>query len=160
MDAVYTIGVYGFDEGRFLDTLRANGIDLLVDVRRRRGVRGREYAFANSARLQASLADAGIRYAHVLGLAPDNETRGVQYAADDAQGIGKRNRTVLSDGYVRLYRERTLDPFAWDELDAVVAESRRPALLCVEASPDACHRGMVAAEYARRRGVATLHLTP
>ena len=50
-----TIGVYGFDGESFLQRLRHADVRLLLDVRQRRGVRGPEYAWANSRRLQAAL---------------------------------------------------------------------------------------------------------
>jgi hypothetical protein len=49
--AVATIGVYGWTLGRFLEALQDADVGLLVDVRQRRGVRGREYAWANARRL-------------------------------------------------------------------------------------------------------------
>ena len=55
-----TIGVYEFDGDTFLQRLVQADVRLLLDVRQRRGVRGPEYAWANSLRLQAALADAGI----------------------------------------------------------------------------------------------------
>src|SRR5919106_275903 len=61
---VVTIGVYGFDQAAFLAALARARVKVLLDVRQRRGVRGSEYAWANSARLQAALADAGIEYRH------------------------------------------------------------------------------------------------
>jgi uncharacterized protein (DUF488 family) len=48
---VATIGVYGWTLERFLDALHETDVGLLVDVRQRRGVRGREYAWANAGRL-------------------------------------------------------------------------------------------------------------
>jgi hypothetical protein len=39
---VVTIGVYGFTVDRFLTALREAGVDALLDVRQRRGVRGSE----------------------------------------------------------------------------------------------------------------------
>jgi len=57
---VVTIGVYGFTVDRFLTALREAGVDALLDVRQRRGVRGSDYAWANSQRLQGALAGAGI----------------------------------------------------------------------------------------------------
>ena len=56
---------------------------LLLDVRQRRGVRGPEYAWANSKRLQAALAEAGIAYEHRPELAPTTAMRKLQYAEDD-----------------------------------------------------------------------------
>ena len=80
-----TIGVYGFDGESFLRRLREANVRLLFDVRQRRGVRGPEYAWANSRRLQAALADAGIAYEHHPELAPTTELRQLQYAEDDRQ---------------------------------------------------------------------------
>jgi uncharacterized protein (DUF488 family) len=93
---VATIGVYGFTADTFLDALRAAGVRRLVDVRQRRGVRGPEYAWANSARLQTALAEAGIGYEHRKDLAPTTELRQLQYAEDARQGEGKRSRTKLA----------------------------------------------------------------
>ncbi|MBB4940042.1 uncharacterized protein (DUF488 family) [Streptosporangium album] len=65
-----TIGVYGFGGESFLQRLRHADVRLLLDVRQRRGVRGPEYAWANSRRLQAALAQARIAYEHHPELAP------------------------------------------------------------------------------------------
>src|SRR5205809_464882 len=59
-----TIGVYGFDCDSFLAALRAARVLSLLDVRQRRGVRGPEYAWANSRRLQTALSAAAIAYEH------------------------------------------------------------------------------------------------
>ena len=92
MPTVATIGVYGFTAETFLRRLQAAGVGLLLDVRQRRGVRGPEYAWANSARLQRMLAEAGIEYRHHKELAPTTELRQLQYREDDRQGVGKRSR--------------------------------------------------------------------
>ena len=60
-----TIGVYDWSLETFLDRLREAEVRLLLDLRQRRGVRGPLYAWANSKRLQAALADAGIAYEHL-----------------------------------------------------------------------------------------------
>jgi uncharacterized protein (DUF488 family) len=85
---VATIGVYGADLGSFLAMLRAAGVTAVIDVRQRRGVRGREYAWANAQRLQAALAQAGIDYVHRKDLAPTTALRHLQYAEDDRRGVG------------------------------------------------------------------------
>ena len=64
MHHLVTIGVYGFTAQTFLDRLREADVAQLLDVRQRRGVRGSDYAWANSARLQAALAEADIEYRH------------------------------------------------------------------------------------------------
>jgi len=100
---VFTIGVYGFSAATFLAELRRAKVPRLLDVRQRRGVRGAEYAWANSRRLQAALADAGIAYEHRPELAPTTELRELQYAEDARQGVGKRSRRTLAREYVSRY---------------------------------------------------------
>ena len=89
MASIATIGVYGFDRDSFLAALADAGIDLLLDVRQRRGVRGSEYAWANARRLQAALAEAGIGYTHLKELAPTTELRELQYREDDQARRGQ-----------------------------------------------------------------------
>src|ERR671914_1836337 len=114
-----TIGVYGFDGQSFLQRLRQADVRLLLDVRQRRGVRGPDYSWANSARLQRALAAADIAYRHLKELAPTTELRQLQYREDDRQGVGKRNRIVLAPEYAVRYTREILDPF---NLSALVAE--------------------------------------
>jgi uncharacterized protein (DUF488 family) len=135
-------------------------VRLLLDVRQRRGVRGPEYAWANSKRLQAALADAGIGYCHHPELAPTTELRQLQYAEDDRQGVGKRSRTGLALAYRERYTHEILDHA---DLDAVVAElpdSGAGALFCVERDPEACHRSLVAERIEAVYGIAVEHLRP
>src|SRR5512135_2099011 len=65
-----TIGAHGWNEAAFFQALVAAGVDTFCDVRQRRGMRGHDYAFANSQRLQAKLGDLGIGYVHRRDLAP------------------------------------------------------------------------------------------
>jgi uncharacterized protein (DUF488 family) len=157
---VATIGVYGATAEVFLDCLREADVGLLVDVRQRRGVRGSDYAWANSVRLQATLAEAGIEYSHHRELAPTTELRQLQYREDDRQGVGKRSRTQLA----REYRERYVaEILNRADLDAVMAElpiDRAAALMCVERDPEACHRSLVAERLAAEYGVRVIHLRP
>ena len=51
---IATIGVYGWTLESFLAALHVANVRVVLDVRQRRGVRGPEYAWANSARLQAA----------------------------------------------------------------------------------------------------------
>ena len=111
IEKIVTIGAYGYDADRFFAALQAAGVDTFCDVRRRRGVRGSEYAFANRARLEARLAELGIRYVHRLDLAPDNELRQAQYAVDAAAHVGKRARQVLSPAFAEGYRRAQLAAF-------------------------------------------------
>ncbi|MFI6518251.1 DUF488 family protein [Spirillospora sp. NPDC050679] len=155
-----TIGVYGFDGESFVRRLRQADVRLLLDVRQRRGVRGPEYAWANSLRLQAALAEARIAYEHHLELAPTTELRRLQYAEDDRQGVGKRSRRELAAEYARRYTAEILDSADLAPIAAVLPNGGAAALLCVERDPEACHRSLVARRLAERYRVAIEHLRP
>ncbi len=156
---IATIGVYGFDRESFLATLRDAGVNLLLDVRQRRGVRGSEYAWANSRRLQDALAEVGIAYQHMPELAPTTELREAQYREDARLGEGKRSRTVLAPEYARGYTEQILDPADLDAIVRFIGKSQA-ALLCVERDAQACHRSLVAARLAEDHGFEVRDLTP
>jgi uncharacterized protein (DUF488 family) len=158
--ALATIGVYGFDAESFLAALRAADVRLLLDVRQRRGVRGSQYAWANSQRLQALLADAGIAYRHEPTLAPSTELRQLQYREDDRLGVGKRSRAVLADAYRERYTRAILDRADLDAIGAELAAAGTTALLCVELEPAACHRSIAAQRIAERFGLELTHLRP
>ena len=151
---VFTIGVYGWTLDSFLEALRAAGVEAVLDVRQRRGVRGSEYAWANARRLQASLEEAGIGYEHRPELAPTTELRQLQYAEDARAGVGKRSRDRLAPEYVRRYTTEILDRA---ELEPPSLPS---ALLCVERDPEACHRSLVADRLAAEYDVPVTHLRP
>lgn len=157
---VVTIGVYGFDLVGFLEALRAADVCLLLDVRQRRGVRGREYAWANSKRLQSALAEAGIAYEHHRELAPTTELRHLQYREDDRLGVGKRSRVELAGEYRERYLAEILDPVDLVPLVAHLPSDRASALLCVERDPDACHRSLIAQRMRDEVGVTVVHLRP
>ena len=160
MPNVATIGVYGFTVQRFLERLREADVGQLLDVRQRRGVRGSDYAWANSARLQAALAEADIEYRHHRELAPTTELRQLQYREDERRGVGKRSRTQLAREYRQRYVAEILDRA---DLDAVVAElpsERRAVLMCVERDPEACHRSLIAERLAADYEIDVTHLRP
>jgi uncharacterized protein (DUF488 family) len=157
---IVTIGVYGFDAATFLAALRDADVRLLLDVRQRRGVRGSEYAWANSARLQAALAEADIAYRHRPELAPTTELRRLQYREDARTGVGKRSRVELAPEYRDRYTHEILDAV---DLGPVVKElptAGAAALLCVERDPEACHRSIIAERLEAEHGVAVSHLRP
>ncbi|HET8954230.1 MAG TPA: DUF488 domain-containing protein [Solirubrobacterales bacterium] len=159
MKTLRTIGVYGFDRDSFLAALKGAGVDLVLDVRQRRGVRGSEYAWANAQRLQATLAEAGIGYSHLKELAPTTEMRQLQYAEDAKLGEGKRNRTALAPAYVERYTEEVLGRVDLGPVVQWIGNSSA-ALMCVERDPEACHRSLIAERLEREHGFEVEHLRP
>lgn len=155
-----TIGVYGFDAEAFLQRLQQANVRLLLDVRQRRGVRGPEYAWANSLRLQAALAGAGIAYEHHLELAPTTELRQLQYAEDDRLGVGKRSRNELAAEYAHRYTTEILDLADLTPIVETLPSTGAAALFCVERDPEACHRSLVAQQLTEQHQVTVNHLRP
>jgi len=160
MRRIATIGVYGFAAEAFLETLTGADVGLLLDLRQRRGVRGPDYSWANSARLQRALAAAGIGYRHVKKLAPTTELRQLQYREDNRRGVGKRNRIALAHEYAERYTREILDPFALGALVAELPGDSATALLCVERDPEACHRSLVAERLRAEHGLPVTDLRP
>lgn len=159
MPILRTIGVYGFDRETFLAALSGAEVELLLDVRQRRGVRGSDYAWANAQRLQAALGEAGIRYTHLKELAPTTAMRELQYREDERKGEGKRSRSVLAPAYVEQFTAEVLDQVDLDPVVRFIGKSRA-ALLCVERDPEACHRSLVAERLRREFGFGVEHLRP
>jgi len=157
---IYTIGVYGSTEEEFFNKLIENRIDTFCDIRQRRGVRGSEYAFANSNRLQSKLAELDIKYAHIFDLAPTTEIREMQYEDDLKQGEKKRSRNQLGGVFSLAYKNKIVQKFDFEnfveKLDEIGAS--RIGLFCVETKPEACHRSIVANELNKRFNFEIIHL--
>ena len=158
---VFTIGTYGWDEEDFVQAIRDAAPDVFVDVRRRRGVRGRAYGWANSTRLQAMLADAGIPYVHRLDVAPSDATRHIVARDANSEGIGYRDRTSLSQEYLDAYGREVLEGFDAERFVASLGEGVESILLyCLERVPAACHRSLLAERLAGDLGAEVMHILP
>ena len=173
---IFTIGVYGFTEDEFFAALKDHEIEIFIDIRARRGMRGAKYKFVNSIYLQEKLKEMGIGYAHLKELAPTPRIRGLQEQADQKQHLAKRSdRQRLCEEYVREYKRDVLrlykrKPERKFYADVALAQARelagyperrvlaRPALFCVEGEPRACHRSLAAAEMKRQLGIKAEHI--
>ncbi|MDB5227772.1 MAG: hypothetical protein JWN78_1965 [Bacteroidota bacterium] len=141
----YTIGVYGSSEEEFFQKLKDNNIDCFIDVRKRRAVRGSQYAFVNSRRLQDKLNAMSISYKHIIELAPTAQIREKQKQLDLQSNILKRDRQTLGAEFIEDYKAKVLKTYdlsllirqlEYDHLKNVV-------FFCVEKTPLACHRGII-----------------
>ena len=160
MTELITIGVYGWDADSFFAALQINRVDTLVDIRRRRAVRGSEYAFANSNRLQARLAQIGVHYIHRIDLSPSDALRKQQAAVDHDKQVARRKRMELSDQFRAGYALEVLQHFDGGQFLADLGpDARVVALLCVERWPEACHRGILAERLQKDTGARVTHLT-
>jgi uncharacterized protein (DUF488 family) len=158
---IVTIGGYGFTEEGFVRALRNGGVDVFVDVRQRRGMRGSKYAFLNSSRLQKLLASIGIRYVHALELAPTTSVRDAQKQEDLKSGTAQRDRMQVSPAFVKKYRSEILATFDAEHFSSTLNRANVVALFCVEGNPAACHRSLAANHLAQVFGCGPVeHLTP
>jgi uncharacterized protein (DUF488 family) len=161
MNKIVTIGVYGFDEEGFFAALVAAGVDVFCDIRLRRGVRGSQYAFANSQRLQKRLGELGIEYVYVKELAPSREIRAKQEQEDKKEHVAKRKRTTLGSMFIEAYKKDRLARFDSAKfLDLFNATQKVLCLFCVEGQPEACHRSFAAAKIAQDIKLPVEHITP
>ncbi|MDR1370179.1 MAG: DUF488 domain-containing protein [Dysgonamonadaceae bacterium] len=157
---IYTIGVYGSTEKEFFDKLVENCIDTFCDIRQRRGVRGSEYAFVNSNRLQNKLAELNIQYGYIPELAPTTEIREHQKSEDLKQGERKKDRNKLGSVFSTEFKNKIIEKFAFDTFIEQLKNARanRVVLFCVEGKAEACHRSIVANELNKRYKFEIEHL--
>lgn len=143
IETIHTIGGYGHSKESFFKKLKENGVDILVDIRQRRGMRGKAYSFLNSSALQIELSRQGIAYVHIKELAPTDEVRNAQKQDDKKNGENKRSRTELSDVFKEEYRSKVLVKSDVDRVLEKIQVYRHPCLFCVEGPATACHRSLV-----------------
>lgn len=155
----FTIGVYNSTEKEYFKKLTDNHIDTFCDIRQRRGVRGSEYAFVNSNRLQSKLNELDIKYGHILELAPTTEIRELQKEADNQQGEHKRDRNKLGKIFTIAYKDKILSKFDFENFIESLerAGANRVVLFCVEEKHEACHRSIVS-DKLQQLGYKIIHL--
>ncbi|HKX12785.1 MAG TPA: DUF488 domain-containing protein, partial [bacterium] len=115
----------------FIDLLKFNGVERILDVRLLPG--SRRYPHFNAEALRDFLAEAGIDYHHIAGLG------GRRKASPDSKNLGWKNASfrgyadyMATEGFNRALNE------------AVALATERPsALLCAEAVPWRCHRSLI-----------------
>jgi uncharacterized protein (DUF488 family) len=144
MREIATIGVYGTTEDSFFQAIKDFKTTHFVDIRLRRGLRGHEYAYANSTALQQKLAKLGIEYRHELDLAPTRAILDAQHEVDKETHTATRKRETLSDAYKDHFKKERLSHVDPKALLNTFPENARIILFCVEHSPLACHRSIVA----------------
>jgi|GEM_PF-5705636 len=134
---VVGVGYEGLSVAQFIEGLRSDGVQILVDARitprcTRRG-------FSRHVLAEALRAN-GIHYVHyeVLGN-PEYNQSGFTGSPEAAAAAEKR------------YRERLATPEAREVLGDLVAVAgrRRVAVMTTEADADSCHRATLLAEIAR-----------
>lgn len=142
--ALFTIGYQGHTIQSIVRTLKANNIDLLVDVRQ--NPVSRKPGFSKR-RLDERLTSIGIDYVHFPCLGTPPSIRRFYNEGGEVQAALHRYEQYL------LTKRSCLDSLA----DA--ATGHRCCLLCLESCYNACHRGVIARQLALMTQWTPVHLT-
>jgi len=129
---VYTIGHSNRTSKEFIELLKRNGVESLVDIRLI--PKSRANPQFGQGRLKRSLAKAGIEYTH------EPRMGGRRRAAKDSINTGWRNASF------RGYADYMATPEFKDALKELLEHARAgtTAIMCAEAVPWRCHRTLVA----------------
>ena len=132
LDCIWTVGHSNHPLERFLEILKAHGVERVIDVRRFPA--SRKWPHFNAGSLERSLPEAGIDYAGRPGLG------GRRKARPDSPHTAWRVEAF------RGYADFMDTPEFAGELGRVMemARERRSALMCAEALPWRCHRSLIA----------------
>src|SRR5436189_435132 len=129
---LYTIGFTQKTAQEFFERLRANGVRRLVDIRLHPG--GQLSGFAKQADLAFfldQLAD-GCEYVYVPSLTPTKEILKEYHADHDWPRYVTRFEALMDERHIP------------DTLERSTFEALPACLLCSEATPEQCHRRLVA----------------
>ena len=143
---IYSIGFTQKSAGEFFSTLRAHGIERLLDVRLNNT--SQLAAFAKQADLAYFLREiCGADYEHEPLLAPTQDIL-------DAYKKQKGSWDRYEEAFLALMQSRSIET-AIDK----ASFARRTVLLCSEPTPEHCHRRLVL-EYLQRHweGITIRHL--
>jgi uncharacterized protein (DUF488 family) len=142
---LWTIGHSTRSIGEFMDLLRANGIEVVADVRRFPG--SRRHPHFGQAALGASLALKCIEYFHLP------ELGGRRPASPDSINTAWRNEAFR--GYADFMGTREFES-GIDRLLSL-AQERRTAIMCAEALWWQCHRSLIA-DHLKAAGHTVWHI--
>jgi len=125
-----TIGYEMAPQAKVIETLKAAGVEVLIDVR---AVAASRRAGFSKGLLSASLNDAGIDYVHLRELGTPKEGR----------MAARRGKTAEMR---EIFEAHMCEPAAQLQLAQAIeiARGRKAALLCYEADHRGCHRTIVA----------------
>jgi len=131
---VLTIGHSNRSLEEFIELLKVNGANMVVDVRKM--PRSRTNPQFNIDTLPASLREVGVDYVHIPGLG------GLRRRAKNpvSPNTGWRNASF------RAYADYMMTPEFERALDEMMSRTAAavPALMCAEAVPWRCHRSLIA----------------
>ena len=142
---VFTIGHSTRPVSEFIEIMKANGIEVVVDIRAI--PKSRYNPQFNKDTLRSSLKEADIGYLHMKGLG------GLRHAQKDSPNMGWRNASFR--GFADYMQT---EPFEVNLENLIEAAGKRAtAIMCAEAVPWRCHRSLIG-DALLIRGVQVRHL--
>lgn len=143
---LYTIGHSSRSMDEFLELLKINDIEILVDVRAR--PMSSRFPHFNQAVLRESLDKVDITY-HWAG----KQLGGMRKAQDNSPHI------ALNDEQLRAFADYMQTPDFERAATQLINLTRHAtsAILCAEKTPDYCHRSLIA-DYLVLQGITVLHI--
>jgi len=143
---LYTIGFTQKPARKFFSLLKGEGVERLIDIRLNPG--GQLAGFAKQADLAYFLSEiVGCEYRHIVELAPTAPILSDYRDNNDWEQYVRRFETLMDEREVP------------DSLDPKLFANKKCCLLCSEATPEKCHRRLVAERLARRwPDVEVVHL--
>jgi uncharacterized protein (DUF488 family) len=138
----------GYEKAALRDVLRAlkqAKITLVIDTR---AIAASRRAGFSKRMLAASLEEEGIKYLHLQKLGTPSAGREAARAGDLKKLWGIYNK------HIRTAAARA----ELDELESILCDGRRVALLCYEREPNECHRSRIAKLIHARTGQPVEHL--
>jgi len=143
---IWTIGHSTRSIDTFISLLKANGINLLADVRLLPG--SKRYPQFNKGKLSDLLGKAGISYEHFP------ELGGRRKAKPDSKNTAWRNESFR--GYADYMGTEEFDKGVKRLLDLAV-DAGPTAIMCAEAVWWRCHRSLIS-DYLKARGTEVMHI--
>lgn len=137
--ALYTIGYEGKAVRDFVQDLRANGVEVLVDVREMPV--SRKPGFSKT-KLASFVNEAEIEYVHLKSLGSPKEARQKLKDSGDFEGFSHEYLDHLAGSSKDLR-----------ELENLISSGKKAALMCFEQDHTQCHRTLLVTELVREMGL-------
>ena len=142
---LYTIGFTQKSAQRFFDLLREHRVKRLIDIRLNPGGQLSGFAKQDDLPYFLNTLAAGCQYLYLPELAPTKEILSDYRANGDWPLYEQRFEALMDERHIPSGLQR--------------AEFAEACLLCSEATPEQCHRRLVAERLARSwRGLEVIHL--
>jgi uncharacterized protein (DUF488 family) len=144
-ESIFTIGHSNHSFEKFLEMLKAHGIELIADVRTI--PKSRHNPQFSSDALAVSLKEHDIEYRHIADLG------GLRHAKKESLNKGWENdsfRGFADHMQAEGFKKGLAELLAF-------AEKKRTAVMCAEALPWRCHRSLIA-DALLVRGITVVHI--